>query len=346
MTELQYNIRDTQWYRRWFGSGWFHIGNWRPYEDFYMWKKRRMVRAWRGAIAENMAFLVKNNFPIYRVEIDLMNKCNMDCTFCHQSITTYKEPLLRLPDKIFESFMEQLGKINYNHSLYLSCNFEPTLDKDLVKKAKIARELVPKAYLLFFTNALVLNTTKYHDLMQYLSMMFIDNYTMPKGFDRHLPIRPMLGKTMKDMSAEEAHRTVIYLRMQNEILDTISMEAPSRSKWQTLDIGCTYPLSELYLGADGNCYLCSKDVMYRHPYGNLGLQSLKEVWYGEQITKYRNSLLNHWRKGIDICEKCDFVRRNYDETMELNQIYTQPKTIESLEISENKQPLVLPMRQK
>lgn len=325
MTEV--NIRPTEWYRRWFGSG-----KWPGYEYFYMWKKRRMANAMRGTIARNMEFLERENFPIYRVEIDLVNRCNCDCSFCPQSRTIYKKSTVRMNSKLFEKIMRELGEMNYSHSLYLSCNFEPLLDKDIIERSRIARMLVRNCYLLFFTNGLSLTPERYHALMKSLSMMFIDNYTDGKK------MRPALAKVVSEMTSDEAKRTVIYMRLQNEVLDTIAGEvidsntAPARKHWQTLDIGCTYPLSELQIYADGTVHLCSKDVKQHYTFGDLNFQSIKEVWNSEKFMEARREILTHWRKSpkLPICSTCDFVRRNYDETMELNQIYTKPVQINKL----------------
>ena len=319
------NIRPTEWHRRWFGKG-----NTPFYENFLMRKKRRMAKRMRPLIAKNMGELVQNNYPIYRVEIDLVNRCNMNCSFCAQSRDVYREPYTYMSDYLFEKIMKELGEMNYSHSLYLSCNFEPLNDPKIVQRIKLAKELVPNCYLLFFTNGLRLNPQNFHELMKYMSMMFIDNYTDGKK------LIPSLKKLIPEMTPDERKRTVIYMRMQDEQLDTIAGEvvhtgkAPARKKFQTLDIGCTYPLSELQIYSNGNVHLCSKDVKQHYPMGNLGLNTIKEVWYGKKFMEARKELLSNWRNGLEICKTCDFVRRHYDETMELNQIYTQPKTLEQI----------------
>lgn len=310
------NVRYTPWLRRTFGTG-----RYPQYEIPYMgWKALQAMRM-RGTIGRRMESLQAEGCPIYRVELDLVNRCNMDCSFCAQSVKLYREPLSRMSDSTFLNVCSQLGEMGYSRSFYLSCIFEPWMDFDLIRRARIAREMVPNAYLLMFTNGLAMTPKRYHSIMGSLDFLFIDSYADGRN------VTPAIAKVTHEMTDEERDRTVVYLRLQDEMLDTIGGASPSRHRHRTLDVGCTVPFSELYIGTTGEMYLCSKDVKHRYPMGNVNEAPIWETWRGEEYRRARETLLACRREEMEICRRCDFIREDPDETHWLGSFEVERKIV-------------------
>lgn len=54
---------------------------------------------------------------------------------------------------------------------------------------------------------------------------------------------------------------------------------------------------------DGQVVPCCFDKDASHPMGDINIQSFKELWFGEQYTKFRSQLIQA-RSRIDICSNC------------------------------------------
>ncbi len=279
------------------------------YEPLLMAWKRRDAEEWRGKINSSMRSLYSMGCPIHRVEIETINLCDNDCPFCPAAKRhNPKKRISRMSDKTFGGIISGLNDMAYSNTVVLSCQNEPMLDASIVMRAKQARESLPKAWLLMYTNGNFAehHLEKYHDVLQHLDFLFIDVY------NDGLEITPAARKIMDAMSHEESEKTLFYVQRMNEKRDYIE-GGNNRSRWQTLEIGCTNPFSELYVQPSGNVPMCCKDVYGATSMGNLSEKPIMEVWRGAPLQIVRESLLKNGRKAYGRCEKCDFIRKDVDE---------------------------------
>lgn len=294
------------------------------YEEFYIWRKTRTARRLAPAINRSMNRLMQEGIPLYRIEIDTVNRCNRSCPFCAQSASRYKEPLRVMDDGLFIKIMSELGAMNYSRTIVLSCQFEPFMDPHIVERTEIARRLVPNAHpLMLYTNGTMLR--KYKDIMQYLDLMVIDDYGNGKSFSPH--IKRLIG----EMTESERDRTILWQRLDDEILDSISGKAPNRRKLNSLPIGCTCLFSEMRIGPDGRVGLCSKDVSGRTCMGDCNDNTVNEIWHGMNFTRARSSFVVRGRMSMDICRTCDFIRTDYNETSRMANQWFERVKVEEVE---------------
>lgn len=294
------------------------------YEDLYIFRRGRAARRLGPAIKRSMDALLYSGTPLYRVEFDTANRCNRDCPFCAQSASRYREPLKVMGMPLFIKILRDLRSMDYRRTIVLSCQFEPFMDPQIVERARLVREHLPNAHpLMLYTNGTMLG--KYHNIMRYLDLMVIDNYGDGKT------LNPAVMKIVGEMSGSERDRTVIWLRLEDEVLDSISGMAPNRRKLNSLPTGCTCLFSEMRIGPDGRVGLCSKDVSGRTFMGNCENSTIQEIWHGKNFSDARLAFLKDGRQGMDLCKTCDFIRTDYDETSRMATHWFERVKVEEVE---------------
>ncbi len=68
---------------------------------------------------------------------------------------------------------------------------------------------------------------------------------------------------------------------------------------------CTHPWDELVIAADGKAGLCCLDYDLKAEVGDIGTQTVQEIWNSEQMNSYRNRMLNLDYNSIEVCKDCN-----------------------------------------
>ncbi len=68
---------------------------------------------------------------------------------------------------------------------------------------------------------------------------------------------------------------------------------------------CVLPFQELNIWADGKAVLCCEDWNEEHVVGDLGTQSLIEIWRGEALSEVRKKHIAKRSCEVDLCAKCN-----------------------------------------
>ena len=110
------------------------------------------------------------------IEIETLNRCNNDCSFCPVNRTDDPRPISVMDEELFNSLIAQLADLQYEGRVSLFSNNEPLLDRRIVDFCKIAKQKIPKAYLFLLTNGKLLTTELFENLVRYLDLLYIDNY--------------------------------------------------------------------------------------------------------------------------------------------------------------------------
>ena len=159
--------------------------------------------------------LSQNPFPIFeQIEIETINRCNLTCSFCPVNKKVDPRPFKLMEYDLFSSIIEQLKELGYSGSIALHSNNEPLLDSRIVELSKLAKESLPNARLLLYTNGTLLTIEKFKSLMKYLDLLVIDNY----NDDLHL-IKPVQKVYDYCLNHPALHDKVqIHLRKSNDCL--------------------------------------------------------------------------------------------------------------------------------
>ncbi len=103
------------------------------------------------------------NLPIYRINIDTSNTCNLRCVMCYMSLEeTHQLKSQIMPLDLFESIAQQTFR--NTQFLELSCGFEPFMNKKFLDYARIARKLC-RGHISICTNGLLMKDQTIHEIL-------------------------------------------------------------------------------------------------------------------------------------------------------------------------------------
>lgn len=247
-------------------------------------------------------FKKKNSkIPLFDcVEIETINRCNGICPFCpvNKKDDTRKFKLMK--KELFESIVSQLKNLDFKGRISLFSNNEPFLDSRIIEFAQYARQQLPQAYMIMYTNGTLLTLDKFKNIIPYLDKLIIDNYND----------NLVLNNNIKEIDKYCKNNTVlnrkveIHLRKINEILTTRGGQSPNNKKRKTVNISCSLPFRQIVIRPDGKLSLCCNDALGKYTMGDLNKQSLIEIWNSKKYEIIRNKLKKA-RKNISLCKYCD-----------------------------------------
>ncbi len=78
-----------------------------------------------------------------------------------------------------------------------------------------------------------------------------------------------------------------------------------KSRKGSFDFACIHPWDELVIAADGKAGLCCLDYDLKAEVGDIHLQSIKEIWQGKTINRYRGAMLRKEYQSLPVCAQCN-----------------------------------------
>lgn len=202
---------------------------------------------------------------------------------------------------LFYKIINELSELNYSGQLSLYSNNEPFLDDRILDMHEYARKKVPKARMYLFTNGTLLTLEKFKRLMNYLDELIIDNY------NQQLRLIPNSIKIKEycESHPELIKKVTISIRKPKEMLANRGSEVPNRKEEISYEnYTCVNPFVQMIVRPDGKVSLCCNDSLGKNTMGDLNINSLEEIWYGEMFGKARKAIKNG-RQNWPICKYCD-----------------------------------------
>jgi hypothetical protein len=100
--------------------------------------------------------MMLGEFPLFsRIEIETHNTCNASCSFCQVNASIDDRVHVKMPDSLFRHIIVQLADLDYRGQILLCSNNEPLLDDRIYGVCRYAKEKVPGATLIIYTNGLL-----------------------------------------------------------------------------------------------------------------------------------------------------------------------------------------------
>lgn len=237
---------------------------------------------------------------ISAIEIETLNRCNNDCSFCPVNRNVDTRELKRMDKELFEKIIEQLVEIKYSGEISIFSNNEPLLDKRIFDFIDYAKQKLPDAHHSLYTNGILLDELKFERLINSLDTLYIDNY------DDSFTIRNNIQKIIeKYRNTNFKCDVVIFMRKKNQILDTRGGAAPNRKMEKKFSATCMLPFMQLIVRPDGKVSRCCQDALGKTTMGNLNDMTIAELWENEKYTLLRNDLQSGERGNIAQCQYCD-----------------------------------------
>lgn len=236
-----------------------------------------------------------------RIEIETINKCNGECSFCPANRHNDKRPLMKMEDEVFRKIIIELAEWGYAGRIGLHSNNEPLLDPRIMDFAAFAKINLPDAKVYMYTNGTLLTVEKLKKLMQHLDYIVIDNYN--DALELNEEIKPIQEILKKDMDLER--RVQIHIRKRQEVLGTRGGKSPNNNgKDYVRPYSCFLPFIQMVFRPDGKLSFCCSDVFGTMTMGDVKKQSVMEIWNGDYYREMRK-IIAEAPKEIAICRHCN-----------------------------------------
>ena len=220
--------------------------------------------------------MAQKPFPLFAtIEIETLNRCNNDCSFCPVNRKRDPRPRTVMDEGLFNSLISQLAELKYEGNFALYCNNEPLLDRRIADFCKIAKQKIPNANHYLYTNGKLLTTELFENLMESLDGLVIDNYDNQMKLQE--PVKAISELCLTNPTYEE--KVKILMRRKDEILSTRAGSAPNRTNMVApLKSSCIQPFTRMVVRPDGKISLCCWDAVGKVTLGDLTRDSIFEVW--------------------------------------------------------------------
>lgn len=240
------------------------------------------------------------------VSIETINRCNSTCSFCPANRYSETRPFAKMNEQLFKKIIGDLREMNYSGYLNLYVNNEPLMDVRIEEWYIYAKEQLPNAKMLMYTNGTLLNRDRFEKIIPVIEKMIINNYSETLHVHDNLKEIVSLVKSKKEYWSKDITIQIRYIR---EILTNRAGEAPNkhkekRSLWNHMT--CIMPYTDVTIFPDGTIGLCCSDVLEKTNYGNVRDESLQEIWQSEAYHKLRR-VIGRDRQDYNFCKGCDFV---------------------------------------
>jgi MoaA/NifB/PqqE/SkfB family radical SAM enzyme len=89
---------------------------------------------------------------VNQVEIEVFSYCNRTCWFCPNSKIDRRSKNNHMPEALYLRILRELAEIEYEGVVTYSRYNEPLSDRIILHRIQQAREILPKAHLMTYTN--------------------------------------------------------------------------------------------------------------------------------------------------------------------------------------------------
>lgn len=227
---------------------------------------------------------IKNNM-FKHLQIQTRTGCNLKCPMCPLSKMTQPQKLLS--EEILNKILDELNSLNYTGRISLYLMNEPFLDERLSELIKLTRHKLPNATITISTNGVI-----------------------PTPDD----IAKLSGLSYCNVSC---YTQAIYDKWKDKGVNAINMidyKYPYNNRGGNVDVNankvargyCERPFTQMYVNAFGQAILCCSDYKFEVVMGDLHKNTMIEIWEGEKYKKYRSVLQANTRKGLILCETCNY----------------------------------------
>ncbi|BCN32544.1 radical SAM/SPASM domain-containing protein [Anaeromicropila herbilytica] len=245
---------------------------------------------------------------INTIEIETINRCNNDCSFCPVNRNDDTREYRKMDSELFYNLINQLEEQQYDGHLSLFSNNEPLIDVRIYEFLEYAYKKLPNATHILYTNGLILDEEKYNKIIKYLDYLVIDNYS------DDLTLLPNVEAIVNNHKGDICNcKTAVLVRKKTQILSSRGGTAPNRDVSNLrFSSGCILPFMQMIIRPDGKVSKCCQDALGKTTIGDLSKISIQELWESNEYSEFRDSMICKGRDSIELCSKCDlFGLTNY-----------------------------------
>lgn len=228
-----------------------------------------------------------------QIEIETNTNCNRACRICPVRSAPRRGGLME--DSLYATLLDQLEEMDYRGRLAPLFYNEPFLDSRLANLMAKAREKLPLAEILVYTNGSLATAQNLAELVEAgVDGIIISQYQDNVGRDDARPLLKSLDPKIR--------RHVRYRILTEE--DPLSNRGGLvRVRNPTGKNVCFQASTNAIVDYRGNVVLCCNDYQTTHVFGNIKNASIVEIWNKKEFKQVRAEL----RRGIfewEMCKEC------------------------------------------
>lgn len=265
---------------------------------------------------------------VQRIEVETHSYCNRRCDYCPNAVGDRLGENRRMADDIWFLLLDNLREIGFKSNFIFTSYNEPLADKIIFQRIREARQYLPDARLMIYTNGDYLNAGCLAELAEAgLDYLHISIHTRPGDKYSEIPALNHIAKIVKRMGT-----TVHFQQLKaGEFIvakvphDKLEIEIRAINYWQHgTDRGglidgfterpgrtqpCHFPFAHFHMGYAGTvvpcCHIRSDSEAHRsYRYGNLRDHgSIFEIYASQLATDWRRHLISFEPK-MDPCRTC------------------------------------------
>lgn len=233
------------------------------------------------------------------VEIEVNSDCNRSCSYCPNSL----EPRLErgeIESTLYLRIIEQLASIHFKGRISFHFYNEPLLCSELASYVRYARQKLPSAKIVLYTNGTLLSKTKFDKLIAAGVTRFI--VTKHEGVAK-LELEDFIKELPEHL------KELIFLRDYKNMPLTNRGGILPHLGFKKLPhlLPCYIPSHVVSITLKGNILPCFEDVMQKEVMGNVAEESLMSIWHSSRYQEFRQKLRHGLRHKFDLCHKCNRV---------------------------------------
>jgi radical SAM protein with 4Fe4S-binding SPASM domain len=236
-------------------------------------------------------FYIDYKYPMH-IYIETTTRCNLTCPHCPR-------PKIE-EDMSWITFAKIIAECQaYGPRSFSLHGFgEPTMDKDLAVRMKFIKQLNPRNNVILTTNGVVINNEAYD-----LADKIIITYREPFNLDKYKPWKPkIMIRNFTDVPVPGTW--ICETKQYHNFGGNVPQYGTTVPKDRT-----RYPCYHLWLSPmiawNGDILLCCNSPLHKGDsvLGNIGSNSIAEMWNSEKLKQKREEQKNGEYNGI--CRNCN-----------------------------------------
>lgn len=234
------------------------------------------------------------------VELNVIEICNRSCSFCPRSdIELYPNSKYHMSLDTVKSIGSDLQEINYSGRISFAGFGEPLLYKNLPEAIKILKDKIHNVKLIeITTNGDFLTKEKIEEL----AIAGCHRLTVSM-YDRD--ISKEINALSKNIDIQIAFKHCYEQRFELNLVNRVDIF--KKENVLSRNARCNLPCYKMLIDYNGDVLICANDWDRQGIVGNVHAESIKNIWLGSTLTKYRKNLIDGFRGNLNPCKFCNII---------------------------------------
>lgn len=273
---------------------------------------------------------------VERVEVETHSYCNRRCDYCPNVVGDRLGENKRMPEALWAMVIANLAEIGYAHKLVFTSYNEPLADRIIIERVAQARQALPRAELIIYSNGDYLNAEYLEALSQAgLDALHVTIHARHGAPYAEVPALNNIGKLGRRLGLPlqfTAFKAGQYI-MAKVPHPQVAIEVRAVNFWksgtdrggliagghqaQGRTLPCYFPFSHFHVGFEGTvvpcCHIRSDSPAHKaFRYGNLAdFCSIFAAYASRTATEWRREMISPQRKKAP-CDTCSVAYLSED----------------------------------